>query len=745
MRNLLFLLLLFYGLDFQLQAQPVGSWQEYLPYGSAIDLAASPTRLYAATPYSAFSLDGQDVFERYSRASGLSETGVKTIFSTPNGSLVIAYNNSSIDVMDKYGIHTINALQLKPVNGDKSIYQITGNDETCLLSTGFGIVVLNLLKYELGNSWVIGDNGVFVRVNATIEFDGNYYAATDSGLKMAALSSGNLADYRNWQMVSGTSGLPAGGVNHVFICGSSLYVQAQNILYRLENGHFQPVYTDSAKWLYAGGNADNLLVCEIVNGIGQVQVLGTDGLLVESIRDPLIKIPKKAMVFQNSVWIADSIHGLLEHNATGLTQSIPNSPAAPGSGDILANNRDWWMSTGSSISHFSNGQWTVYNADGQSLPAGFTQIGPLELDRSGSLWAGSRSGGLLQRKEDQFTIYKEGLLGAAFDDPVAYRVGGLASDRDNNLWITNPGAVNGLVVRQPDGKSTAFRIPFTYNSNTLSQVLIDDINQKWILASAGNGLFCFNHGQSLEDPGDDQWRKFTAGPGNGNLPNNAVNCIAKDAFGFIWIGTIDGIALVQCAEQVFSTPGCEAVWPVVQSGQFAGYLFKGENVQAIAVDGANRKWIGTRNGAWLISESGDKTLHQFNSANSPLLDNDVQEIAIDPVDGTVLFSTASGLCTYKGDATAGGERNNQVLVYPNPVPPGYNGQVAIRGLVNNALVKVTALNGQLIYQSRAAGGQLVWNGRDLNGRPISSGVYLVFISDDSRREQLVTKIVFIQR
>ena len=40
---------------------------------------------------------------------------------------------------------------------------------------------------------------------------------------------------------------------------------------------------------------------------------------------------------------------------------------------------------------------------------------------------------------------------------------------------------------------------------------------------------------------------------------------------------------------------------VVQYDNFAGYLFEAEQVKVIAVDGANRKWIGTNNGVWLIS------------------------------------------------------------------------------------------------------------------------------------------------
>ncbi|MDP4255216.1 MAG: hypothetical protein Q8938_14500, partial [Bacteroidota bacterium] len=85
----------------------------------------------------------------------------------------------------------------------------------------------------------------------------------------------------------------------------------------------------------------------------------------------------------------------------------------------------------------------------------------------------------------------------------------------------------------------------------------------------------------------------------------------------------------------------------------------------------------------------------------------------------------------------------KVLVFPNPVPPGYTGAIAIRGLVEDAIVKITGLDGRLIYQTRALGGQAVWNGRDYAGRQVVTGIYLVLVSDDSRQEKMATKIIFI--
>src|SRR5205814_777918 len=288
-------------------------------------------------------------------------------------------------------------------------------------------------------------------------------------------------------------------------------------------------------------------------------------------------------------------------------------------------------------------------------------------------------------------------------DPSSYRIAGLLFDTEDNLWMTNFGASQPLVVRKPDGAWKNFALPFTLTENAVSQIVIDDANQLWIVSPLGNGLICYHHGGSIDDVSDDRWELYHSGPGNGNLPSNNVLCIAKDKSGFIWVGTDDGVAVIQCAQDVFGA-GCEALLPVVQQGNFGGYLFKGENITSIAVDGADRKWVATRNGVWLISPDGEKVIDRFTEDNTPLLSNDVRKIAVNRETGEVYFATAKGICSFRGSATQGGEVNSGVLVFPNPVPPNFSGTIGIRGLAENSIVKITELDGRLVYQTRSLGG-----------------------------------------
>lgn len=395
------------------------------------------------------------------------------------------------------------------------------------------------------------------------------------------------------------------------------------------------------------------------------------------------------------------------------------------------------------IFQLTNNEWNFYRYD--NTPAlsnayDFITVAIDPIDQT--LWAGSFGSGLAHFKNNNISIYQanNSALQAAVNNPGSYQVGGLAFDQNNHLWISNYGAAKELVVRKADSSWKAFTIPFPHTENAVGQVLIDDADQVWIISPKGNGIFCYNHGASIDNTNDDQWKFYQQGNGKGNLPSNNVLCMAKDKNGFIWIGTDKGIGIVQCAGNVFSPQGCDALLPVVQQDRFAGLLFRDEMVQCIAVDGANRKWVGTKNGLWLLSQDGTSIVYRFTSDNSPLLNNDIRKLTIDPHTGEVFIATAMGICSFRSTATEGAPSNQNVLVFPNPVPPGYNGTIAIKGLTNNALVKIAELNGRLVYQTRALGGQAIWDGRTYLGNKVASGIYLVIVRSDSGNDKIVTKI-----
>jgi hypothetical protein len=272
-----------------------------------------------------------------------------------------------------------------------------------------------------------------------------------------------------------------------------------------------------------------------------------------------------------------------------------------------------------------------------------------------------------------------------------------------------------------------------------------------------HSIIVFTDNGTITQTSDDQSKLLTSATGNGAIPGNKVYSIAEDNDGEIWIGTDEGVAVFYSPENVFTNYNYDAqriLIPRNDGTGLADILLEFETITAIAVDGANNKWIGTdRSGVFQLSPDGQKELNHFTEQNSPLFSNNISSIAINHKTGEVFFGTAKGIISYKSEATGGSETIVDAYAYPNPVSSGYTGPIAIIGLPENADFKITDINGRLVYNGYAQGGQAIWYGTNHEGRRVQSGVYLVFVTDingensvtsgDKSNSTLVTKILFI--
>lgn len=291
-----------------------------------------------------------------------------------------------------------------------------------------------------------------------------------------------------------------------------------------------------------------------------------------------------------------------------------------------------------------------------------------------------------------------------------------------------------------------FTLPIV-NENDLGQIIVDRWGQKWVQMRYGNmnpnALLVFNDGGTPENPADDQQKLLNSAVGSGAIPGNNVFAMAEDLKGAIWIGTEKGVAVFYAPEDVFSGRNFDAQRILVTQGAYVQYLLENETVTAIAIDGANRKWVGTdRGGVFLFSEDGTKQIYHFTMSTSPLLSDRITSLAISK-DGEVFIGTDKGVISFRSTATPANDTFGDVYAFPNPVKPDYEGYIAVKGLVSNAQVRITDVNGVAVYSTRAEGGQAVWDGKNFDGRKVRTGVYLVFASNDDGTERVVTKILFV--
>jgi ligand-binding sensor domain-containing protein len=320
-------------------------------------------------------------------------------------------------------------------------------------------------------------------------------------------------------------------------------------------------------------------------------------------------------------------------------------------------------------------------------------------------------------------------------------------DKKHNLWATNPAATKPISVRTSDDIWHAFNFNGIINGKETGQLLNTASGDIWVQIFRGGGLFAFNPRNTYDTDTDDSYNLFSPKLASGETITSTVNCLAQDKNNDIWVGTDKGIAVYRNPENVFSNDNFYA--EQIQLTSFAGdtteqYLLNTENVTSIAIDGANRKWIGTENaGIFLVSEDGKKELLRFTTENSILPSNNIKDIDIDPTSGEVFIGSDKGLVSYRADAIEGKTSYDHVYAFPNPVCSDFAGVITITGLMTDSNVKITDLSGQLVFETTSKGGQATWNGCNFNGQKAATGVYLVWCALADGSSKVVTKIAFI--
>ena len=556
---------------------PIGQWREHLNYQNTIQVVKGD-QLYCATNTNLFAIDANNEFTRFSKVTGLNDIGVQCIgWDALTRQVVVAYQNSNLDILKGSSVKNIGDIKRSTIAGNKTIYDIYCRDGLAYLCSGLGVIVINLSKYEIKDTWIIGNNGAQVKINGFTSDGSLFYAATDEGLKSISINSPDISNYAFWQNISSQNALPGGSINNIVTTNNKVIAQKGDSLYILNGSKWIPLYADIA-WPVVKiiASENKLLVCQrTITGNARVIVLSTNGMIEKIIsQSGVISFPRSAILDNGIPWVADQFGGLSKFG-TGVERFIPNGPPGTASGDIVIQHDILYAAAGS-----VNSGWNYqYNRDGIftyqldqwnskssfNVPAldsvlDFITLAVDPLDAS--LWAGSYGGGLVNFKDaSPPVIFKKNnsTLQAAIGDPTSYRVSGLAFDQNNNLWISNYGAAQNLQVRKTDNTWKAFTIPFTHLENAVSQIVVDDTNQLWIVSPKDNGVFCYNYGQSIDNTADDKWKFYRQGAGNGNLPGNTVLCLLKEKNGFIWVGTDRGIGIIRCISDVFSPQGCDAL------------------------------------------------------------------------------------------------------------------------------------------------------------------------------------------
>jgi len=749
----------------------IGEWRDHLPYLHTISVVEAGDKIYCATEYSLFYYNKTDYsISRLTKVNGLSDIGISSIsYNETYKALLVAYSNANIDLIKGNKIINVSDIKRKPILGNKTINNILFVDKLAYLACGFGIVVLDIDKEEFPEPiYYIGENGSQINVlDVTFGMD-SLYAATESGIYKAYINSPNLADFASWSVDQHL--FPNKYYNLIGYFSGNLIVNNENEGYNTDTAF---VYNyGTSKWSKFSGlnnyrkhSFKTLYNKLLLTSEGTVDIYNSaleSEMVIVQPNGVYLNSRDAAIDKDNNIWVADYNVGLIK-TTTGFDGEFisPNGPYATDVFDMSVAGKDIWVAAGGHASNwgklynskgvysFDNKTWKSYNRfNGYTAFDTISDMVCVAVDPTNNAraYVGTWQSGVMEFLNGQITtIYdhrNSSLQKWPAGDYVA--VSGLAFDNNYNLWVANSGAPAMISVKQTNGDWTSFSLGSGASGTDIGKMMVDSYNQKWILMRADNSLLVFSENGTISDPTDDKTKILTNATGYGSLPGSKILSFAQDLDGELWLGSNEGIGVIYSPENVFTGGNYDAQRILVEVGGYVQYLLEAETVTAIAVDGANRKWIGTeRAGVFLLSPDGTEEIQHFTAENSPLYSNAIIDIEIIGDTGEVFFGTEAGIISYKSTATNPLPTNNDVVVYPNPVREGYSGTIAIRGLVKNADIKITDVSGTLIYATRAEGSQAVWNGRNFKGRKAQTGVYLVFSTDDTGTEKLVTKILFI--
>ena len=327
-------------------------------------------------------------------------------------------------------------------------------------------------------------------------------------------------------------------------------------------------------------------------------------------------------------------------------------------------------------------------------------------------------------------------------------------DNNKNLWMTNDLVTSGIKVFKADGKWSKLDFSGVRSKQSLGKILISNqnTNQKWVLSRRHYpGICIFDDNGTIDNQSDDKSTflttfNYSTSDGIKSITPQFYFSIEQEKNGTIWVGTNEGPLLFNSPSKAFDANfNCSRIIIPRNDGTGLGdYLLEDQAIKAIAIDGANRKWLGTElSGVYLMSENGQETIYHFNTNNSPLTSNDILSIAINPVTGEVFFGTGSGLISFQSDAANAENAFKKVHAYPNPVRENFSGLITITGLVENSHVKITDVSGNLVCETTSKGSIATWDGKNKRGEKVSTGVYLAICVSPDGLQSATAKILVI--
>ena len=773
----------------------VGEWKVYPVFANNVTrMLDTPEKVYYISEGNLFSYDkNTDESYSYSVVNKLNENEIHNIYyNKENKYLLVAYKSGNIDLLYDNG-KVINMPEIKDavLGTEKTINDVCFYENRIYVATDFGLVIFDDQKHHVIESGIYNKKITSIEVyadNILISIDWKMYISSVDTKHNTINSFANLYALRadDMKVINNKIVLITNYGNYTILRIGDLDVVNKKITnftdvsandVKLLNEDKEGVYTFNASTLVKFDSDGNYEKVNLPTELQGKQIALWEGL--------------------NSVWLGDK-SGISNLDISGDTITVLRDNFIPESSTSVkkvfflhrGNSGKIYLSNSGSNDIYQTGGWqriqinTINNGGVENItPATFTSSNKNgatyrykviadtykimeDPDDANVYYVGSFWDGLckVKNKED-ITCYNW------LNSTITTIAGGYACvapafdfDKNNNLWVFS--AIDKTTNPALHMLSSAARKKDEVAKTDWVSVKLGDIKggkDNKILACKKSNMFIISDGLwdgnlvgydtkgTYENTSDDTymiWSKFIDQDGK-NFDPIHICAVVEDKNGKVWLGTDNGVVeITKPANLTNESMTINRIKVPRNDGtQLADYLLETLYVTSIAVDGTNKKWLGTlTSGVYLVSENGDEILEHFTAENSSLPSNTIYSLECDPNSNSVFIGTDVGLVEYSSATAPASADYSNVYAYPNPVRPEFTGWITIKGLMDNSLVKIADAAGNVFYSTVSEGGMVTWDGCNADGQRVKSGVYYVFASQNEEggsSSSAVTKILVV--
>lgn len=678
-----------------------------------------------------------DEFNIYRNIDALIDLNINHIEVGPDNSIYVGGVNGYLDIYDGKWHNILDIVSAKFTN--PTIKDFLFHDSKVFIAGGFGLTVFDPIEEVFIEDVVrFGDFFNHIDTRKVLFFNGYIWVATESGLARAEYK-GSIADRFLWENFTREHGLPDNSVRDLVVFNGNIFGSTERAIFKITSDTIEVVESLQDDIIGLAANSDKLLYYT-ENDIYELN----KGKL--SIKTASL-INRVFIAEDNRIIIGTQLHGLGIWDGNEINYLVPNSPITNGIGDLsIDENNNLWLAgdetEGRGVMKFDGEKWSNFIVE--EIPEMITNRHyMIHADMKGNVFSSSWGQGVFKFKFvdevlelEQYNSENSPLIGVGDGSYIV--PGEIKTDYNGIQWIVNWGAntVGPILVAYDKGTFYDYYNCINVQARNYKALTIDMFGTKWVGSSQGSGLYYFNDNRSLSDESDDDCGVLTTSKYS-KLMDNTQNVLVTDIYGMLWIGTDRGLSVLINPSAVLgnSTP----IFREVQA-------LSGQKVNDIIIDALNNKWIATTSGVWVLNEDGTELLSEdpIASSNSPLINDEVMDLAYDPETGRIYFGTLDGLFSARSLSIKPRE-SFDIKCYPQPFSPQTDSEMVIEGLAPDTELKILTINGELVRNIYTKSNKTLWDGLDESGEIVKNGVYLIVGTSNSTDASAVSKIAVVNK